>query len=355
MPNKFLKLMKTYSAIETKAQKEALINEFKGNLFEYLVASSIARNNKVERAFIGSFGGQMKEQFSHYEQWLRQNEPELLKELPVLAQATAKSLENFLPEYVENVLVMGKMAAGNHDMTFGECDIMAIGRDQKVPISLKLCKGGAFVNTKSAGVKSFLSNYFTEISLAHDFQKQFSEFIDESFLRMGHELYAMAGLEFSGRFDTEWRDAGLSELPGQLPKNMQEVVLETYYILARKLYEYLKNLNEVEPVLFAKALWPLIGQRDDNLVQATCFHKSTKKNGKDHKYQLSSLLVHRHERGAKESVSAFIKPIKEKISSFEILFSGLILQIRIKPMNKFTTASYKVNCSIKEVGSDDDK
>lgn len=346
--------MKTYSAIETKAQKEALINEFKGNLFEYLVASFVARNFKIERAFIGSFGGQMKEQFSHYEQWLRQNEPELLKELPILAQATAKSLEDYLPQDIENVLVMGKMAAGNHDMTFGECDIMAIGANSKVPISLKLCKGGAFVNTKSAGVKSFLSNYFTEINFSHEFQKEFSEYIDESFLRMGHELYAMAGLDFTGRFDKEWSDGGFSELPGQLPKEMQEVVLETYYSLARKLYFYLVKLNELDPFSFSKSLWPLIGQRDDNLVQATCFHKSSRKNGVECKYQLSGILVHKHEGRAHNDSLAVIRPLKDKISSFEIIFCGLILQIRIKPMNKFTTASYKVNCSIKEIGNDDD-
>lgn len=340
--------MKTYTMIETKAQKEALINEFKGNLFEYLVASFMARNHKIERAFISSFGGAMKEQFSHYEQWLRQNEPELLKELPVLAQKTAQALDAHLPKDLQNILVMGKMAAGAHDMTFGECDIMAVGAHQQVPFSLKLCKGGAFVNTKSAGVKSFLSSYFSAFSMANKYQEEFSRFIDESFIRMGHELYHMAGLEFSGRFDSEWTSEGHSELPGQLPSPMQKVVLQTYYDLAQKLHFYLLELYKSDAQKFAACLWPLIGQRDNELIQATCFHKSIRKDGIEKKYQLSGLLVHKHERNDDASDAVEIIPIKDSISSFEIHFRGLILQIRIKPMNKFTTASYKVNCSIKE-------
>ena len=38
---------------------------------------------------------------------------------------------------------------------------------------------------------------------------------------------------------------------------------------------------------------------------------------------------------------------KEK-SSFEISLSKILLQIRCKPMNKFTVPGLKINCSIKK-------
>ena len=91
-----------YQPIDTLAQKEALLNELKGNLFEYLVGSFMARNLKIERQFIESFGGEIRSQLTNYETWIRNYEPELLKQLPVLARTMANDLCNVLPSDVEN-------------------------------------------------------------------------------------------------------------------------------------------------------------------------------------------------------------------------------------------------------------
>lgn len=46
-----------------------------------------------------------------------------------------------------------------------------------------------------------------------------------------------------------------------------------------------------------------------------------------------------------------VKELSDGASSFDIAFKKFVLQIRVKPMNKFTTAAYKINCSIKMKGA----
>ncbi|MCR9206333.1 MAG: hypothetical protein NXH75_17260, partial [Halobacteriovoraceae bacterium] len=50
----------------------------------------------------------------------------------------------------------------------------------------------------------------------------------------------------------------------------------------------------------------------------------------------------------KEIKTLSFPPAKEKISSFIMSFGAHDLQIRVKPMNKFTVCALKVNCSLKE-------
>ena len=59
--------MKEFPIFENTVQNEAIINEFKGNLFEYLVAAFLAAHFRVERTFSDSFQGWMREQLSRYE------------------------------------------------------------------------------------------------------------------------------------------------------------------------------------------------------------------------------------------------------------------------------------------------
>lgn len=339
--------MRTYNSTDTTSQKEALLNEIKGNLFEYLVAAYLSRLKGCERAFITSFGGEIKKQFSEYETWLRLNDSELLKALPALCEKTALSLSKRVGEGVDNILVMGKSAGGSHDDRFGEADLLVIKKEQVIPISLKLCKGGAYVNTKSAGLKSFISKYFSRFDEAQEFQKEFTDSVDECFLQMGHELYEMNELDFKGRFDSSWTEAGFSELPGQLDKTMQSVVLNSYYKINQKLYELTQKLQAIDQEKFASSLWPLMGLADPNIIQATCFHSQKQREGNLSRYHFHSVHVYDFDQLARSLKGLELRPLKENISSFEISLGHTLLQIRIKPMNKFTTASYKVNCSIK--------
>ena len=336
--------MREYQPIDTVAQKEALINEFKGNLFEYLVAQSLARHFKIEGDFVRSFGGDIRTQLTEYDHWLRVNEPSLIKHLPTLAALVSKELITRLPQNVSRVLVIGKSAGGSHNKSWDEADILIECGKDILPVSLKLCKSNAFVNTKSAGIKSFISQYFSGFSKNKYYQDLINDGVDRRFKQMALELHDRSSLEFFGRFDHRWTDSGLSELPGQLPSELNKVVVQTYYDCVLDVYNCLKEFIEEDPRLFTRSILPLIGIGNSEIIQVTCFHRE--KSGE--KYQLSGVhIVESNEITSNKNVE--LLPLKDGISSFELHVDKLRLQIRIKPMNKFTSAAFKVNCSVKEL------
>ena len=82
----------------------------------------------------------------------------------------------------------------------------------------------------------------------------------------------------------------------------------------------------------------------DEIIQATCFHGILNAE----KYHFKGIKIFT-ESTLYENLKAFkIGPIKDNLSSFEIKAGTMILQIRVKPMNIFTTPAVKINCSIKE-------
>ena len=242
---------------------------------------------------------------------------------------------------------MLRTAGGSHNETFKEADIMVITKDRNYPISLKLCKDHSFVNTKSGGIKSFFTKYFKEFNNIKPIQDSINSLVDENFMAMAHELHSMAGLEFQGRFDDTWREAGLTELPGQLDDDMNKVLRQTYYSLIEKMYDACVELYNHDKELFTKAIYPLMGLGDINLIQATCFHKSSTKGDETQKYLLSRTHIFAGTELKEEANEIEILPLKSGISSFEVKLKNQTLQIRVKPMNKFTQAAFKVNCSLK--------
>ncbi|WP_372654492.1 hypothetical protein [Halobacteriovorax sp.] len=336
--------MREYQPIDTVAQKEALINEFKGNLFEYLVAQNLSRHFKIEGDFVRSFGGDIRRQLTEYDHWLRVNEPTLIKHLPILATSVSKELIPSLPIDVDKILVIGKSAGGSHNKAWDEADIIVESKSGIFPVSLKLCKSHAFVNTKSAGIKSFISQYFGAFDKSQYFQNLINDGVERRFLQMANELHDKASIEFFGRFDHRWTDAGFSELPGQLETDYNKIVVQTYYDCVLDVYNCLSELKNNNVKLFSECILPLIGIGNPDIIQATCFHKEKK----GEKYLPSGVhIVKSSDLISSEEVE--ILPLKEGISSFELRVGKIRLQIRIKPMNKFTSAAFKVNCSIKEL------
>jgi hypothetical protein len=336
--------MREYQPIDTHAQKEALINEFKGNLFEYLVGQLLSRHYKIEGDFVRSFGGDIRKQLTEYDHWLRVNEPNLIKHLPLLAKGVLDKILPSLPNSATHVYVIGKTVAGPHSKRWAEADIVVQDEKTVYPISLKLCKAQAFVNTKSAGIKSFVSQYFSGHEQCDFWQNKINEGVQKRFELMAQDLHDRVGLEFYGRFDHRWVESGHSELPGQLPKELNEVVVQTYYSCIRDVYDSLVDMFNTDKEEFCKSILPLMGVTDLDIIQVTCFHKEVKSA----KYCPAGVLVVEAKALASQTDKVSIMPLKEGISSFEIHLRNTRLQIRIKPMNKFTSAAFKVNCSIKE-------
>jgi hypothetical protein len=83
--------MKDWSVLKGSGQNEALVNELKGNLFEYLVGSLLARGLNLEAKFVNDFnqqnGGQSKSDLVGYQQWLIEADRNLYLKLPKLAQS----------------------------------------------------------------------------------------------------------------------------------------------------------------------------------------------------------------------------------------------------------------------------
>lgn len=327
-------------------QKEAVLNEFKGNLFEFLVAQGLARKSLLEDQFLLDLPYEFKAKLGSYEEMIRTHEPRLLVKLPTLASETVQKVwEEFENNFIFSQWnVIGKMVAVNDNDLWNETDIVGTyktpeGKQGKLALSLKLTKDHSFVNTKSAGVKSFLAKYFSAFgSLSSKLQNELNLEVDESFQRMGHKLYSLTDNDWKGSFNSDWTNH-YTELPGELNEEMRAIVHENYYRVALKLSSALEELKTKDSVLFFDSLYALCGFGHADIVQVNCFHQD---------YELKNISIKRFRDlflfGEKKCA---VLPLKEMASSVEIQIGKVNLQVRVKPMNKFTTAAYKINCSIK--------
>ncbi len=347
-------MAKDWSTLNSQSQSEALINEVKGNLFEYLVAFELAQNWKLSGQFVSHFsslfGGKAQNELRHYQDWLRENDPELFALLPGLAKKTAqKFLDSYDDLAVNEVLLTGKTGAVSGQNSLKECDILLGLRDELkqqafIPISLKFCKQGAYVNTKSGGIRSFIEKYFSVFKNAETYQKELNLYLEQSFNQMAQELYEWADLTDShlmdklGHFSPEWSERGLPELPGELPKDAREKLYSHYYRVVGKLYEFLFELYQKDKILFKNCLTPLLGFSDPHMVQLTLFHKKG-----EGRYEVGTIELEEW----KEEDELIFEGLKSGVSSFNFSLGKKTLQIRLKPMNKFTVSALKVNCSVK--------
>ena len=331
-------------------QIESLLNECKGNLFEFLVAQSLSRRFKKEDVFLLNLPRDFRGRLQFYEETIRQFDSELLKNLPLLAETAAQNIENhpiFKVKSQFSFTVIGKMVATNDNELWNETDIVAIeelpnGDSKKHFISLKLTKDHSYTNTKSAGIKSFIDKYFSLFGAhATNFQKELNSVVDESFHMMGFKLYSMIEEEFKGSFDARWSSTQ-TELPGELPEEMREVVHANYYRVGVKVREYLGELYKLNPEKFYLCLHALCGFGNKDIIQVHCFHQNA---------QLKEILIKTHsDLFSGDASEITLKELSPGVGSFDISFKKFVLQIRVKPMNKFTTAAYKINCSIKMKG-----
>ena len=328
-------------------QKEAILNECKGNLFEFLVAQGLSAKSNCEDQFLFSLPSDFKSKLGSYEELIRTHEPTLLRKLPSLSNNTVEHIWNELELASKNITqwnVIGKMVATNDNDFWNETDIVGSfldeGVSKKIALSIKLSKDHSFTNTKSAGVKSFLSKYFDRYDhqLISVMQQELNATVDESFLKMGHKLYQMVDLEFRGSFNKDWSDH-YTELPGELPIEMKQVVHENYNRVALKLSSLLNSLKNLDQHLFFESMYSLCGFGHSEIIQVSCFHQD---------YELKNITLKKFDDlFSKTNKECVLEPIKDLASSVEVVMGDVSLQLRVKPMNKFTTAAYKINCSIK--------
>jgi len=331
-------------------QIESLLNECKGNLFEYLVAQHLAKFYEKEGDFLLKLPSDYRKRLQFYEQTIRHHNAEILISLSPMAQQVANEItyHSILKnKKIDSLYVIGKLSNGTNADLWNETDIVVIedlqnGETKKHYLSLKLSKDHSFTHTKSAGVKSFLEKYFNSIGpRASELQQEFNNDVDESFFMMGHKLYEMIDGDFRGHFDHRFTSL-YSELPGELSPEMRKVIHQNYFRVISKLKIALNELYLINPHVFFQSLSSLCGFSQSEIIQVNCIHS---------KNALKTISIKSFEDLFGDPFSTLdFSGIEEGGSSFEIRLKKVNLQVRIKPMNKFTTAAYKVNCSIKYKG-----
>ncbi len=353
--------MKDWSTLEGSAQKEALLNELKGNIFEFLLGSSMARSFGHEGEFLNHFasldGGKVHQDFNRYQSYLLEHDRELYLQLPKLSHQAMTFLREesdfftgFTPIHTH---LMGKWASSfNEGGDLKESDLVFVNEQgNSKGLSLKLCKAGAFVNTKSGGIRSFIEKYFCAFPQASSLQSDLNDYLDHSFGEMRDACYQWADLIFEehsmssskSQFDEQWQLAGHPVLPGQLPEDLKPQLHAHYQRIIRKLYDALGLLWNEDKEKFSQCLLPLVVLGSVEISQLTCFHKSNK----DQRYLVDHFEYFNREYFYHSLIDLNWPELKEGISSFEIDLGLKNLQIRVKPMNTFIVSGLKVNCSVK--------
>ena len=323
--------------------EQALLNEYKGNIFEYLVGNELAKSCDIEEDFVLGITDEFRTMFAIQERFIRSRFNHLLVDLPVLAKATSELIRQRLGDRaIKSIKLVGK---SNNLYTDGDsltsADLILHG-DEDIPLSLKLSKDHAFVNTRSGGIKSFFNKYF-DFSEGKYFQQILNSELDKYFEEAMIELHERNGLEYTGSFD-HWIETGKPELPGQLEDQERQILFKLYNQMAIIIQDCLLKMQNENPEEFAKSIHKLIGLSNSDLMQVICFYKN-----KNEGYELDNLYCEYSRGTSLNPKSIIVQKEIAKTSSFEILMPHKILQIRVKPMNKFTAKAFKINCSVKYV------
>lgn len=315
---------------ETK--KEALFNEVKGSLFEYLVGKEISVRSGNELAFQKSIDPNYLAVLSQQDRMVRQFYPEMIAFLSQVSLLTANELERYLGATLSEPKLLGKFINSSLGAVFLEADLsVTVGGAERF-VSLKLNKKNSYVNTKSGGIKSFFTHYFPFVSPG--IQEKFNSMVEMEFETMARELHAFHDLGFPGNFSL-WVKKGFSELPGELSEEERAILKRYYGRIAFEMHQILTSLKAASPDQFSESLATLMGFGQREVIQAVCFHEMKSEGD-------SYLYIHEREELTQVEILPF-----QNVSSVELRVGDDFLQIRVKPMNKFTTTAVKINCSVK--------
>ncbi len=317
-------------------KKEALFNEVKGSLFEYLVARHLAVAAGEELSFQQGLDRNYLAVLSQQDRMVRQFYPEMLSFLTEASRATAARLTEYLGTAPRSPRVVGKFSNSVQSTELHEADLLVNVGVQVLPVSLKLNKKNAFVNTKSGGIRSFFQHYFPFLPASE--QEAFNRFVDLEFGRMAFELHALHELDYPGHFGP-WVTSGLSELPGELDPDSRGVLKAYYARIAAEMHRLLSCALTDHREAFLQALPALLGFGSPEILQVVYFHDFPAGHG-------GEIELPQFSEVALELPRTQLSPFAVT-ASVELLIGDWTLHVRVKPMNKFTTTAMKINCSVK--------
>lgn len=321
---------------QDQIKKEALFNEVKGSLFEYLVAKEIALLSGSELNFQTSLDKNYLTVLSQQDRMVRQFYPEMLSFLSFASKKTATALSDYFKSIPSNPRLVGKFSNSSLSTELLEADLLLDVKSKAVPVSLKLNKKSAYVNTKSGGIKSFFQTYFP--FLPEVIQRDFNQLVDLEFNRMALELHSLHDLEYAGDFNL-WVKEGFSELPGELDEAARLIIKRYYARIAQSMFHIFEKALLSEFELVKKAIPALIGFGSQEILQVIFFHDFPENINQE-------IDIHSFHELDREIGNLKLKPFGN-IASVEFQIGTWDLQVRVKPMNKFTTTAIKVNCSVR--------
>ncbi len=122
---------------------------------------------------------------------------------------------------------------------------------------------------------------------------------------------------------------------------MRERLHAFYARLAQALQHRLAKIETGHPAAFSTGLVRLCGLAVPEMIQLVCFHEMHGKNPEQ-----ADVRIHHQAMLLERLPARQWRPLAES-ASCEIELKDWLLQIRIKPMNKFTTTAIKINCSVR--------
>ena len=194
---------------------------------------------------------------------------------------------------------------------------------------MKFSFNHSFINTKSAGYQSILSQYFSQdLSL----EKQLKISLATNHYRLMEEL--ASEFSFKGDFSThDWIKQGLPILPGQLEGQAQKILHNYYSDLARDLYQALRIILDTDLNCFVAGIKKIMGFSDLNTIQVvTRYDKEINCFNVKH-FDLANSFF---------GIKSMTHQTGASYINIE-MDSGHILRLRVKPMDKFIVPGIKVN------------
>jgi hypothetical protein len=331
-----------------ESQKESLLNEMRGNLFEYLFAKYLANHFKILGKFERGLNPELSKQFQTYQSYILQYFPELPAQLAQLAKEAANeflnktcSIENeLLPKEISLVEVVGKVTGQSGKSQEADILLFAGENEAELGISLKMMHVRGYVNTKSGGAQSFVEKYFQGIDKSADYQDRFFEAVQSNYDQIVQKTCQILEIPTSSIASGDWKDYLSSKLPGQQPPEVREHIHLGYNKMIKSLYEIFLELNEQDPEGLRASLLKLFGMTGDKNVSVMCYYSQD--------YGLDGMDILTKQSLSEELKSMQIQAEPPTKSSFTVETTSYSLQVRIKPMNEFTVPSYKINCSVKK-------
>lgn len=323
---------------KNRRSHQALIQEYKGLLFEYLVGYYLTRDDhKLAHRFLVMMDRDFRRMFRIQEQFVCEHDEHLLEFIKDAAKKMSIFMKEFLSQDlrdIEYVTLAGKRqdSKTSHE---GDLIIKKTSEPDERYFSLKFLYQNRLANTKSAGLKSFLAKYFYQFEdikiIQEEFNLSFQELFQD-FVFQHHQSEKYIQQDNYRLIDMNEKD---KEKYDHFLMNITDLI---YHICSR--------LKIADPRLFLDSLWPLCGFSNNQVSQFTCVYKKPYEVVElkfDSKKKLENKII----QNMKEN---FIQLQKDQNKIF-IQTSAFVLELRPKAMNHPLRGGMKLNCSFRSNSS----